>query len=63
MAARGLTDYARDSWDLMQSLDLLSASGPARERRITAGRSVFSADAVAPLERLAGLRTSSGDSR
>jgi UDP-N-acetylglucosamine:LPS N-acetylglucosamine transferase len=63
MAARGLTDYARDPWDLMQSLDLLSASGPARERRITVGRSLFSADAIAPLETLAAPRTSSGDSR
>jgi UDP-N-acetylglucosamine:LPS N-acetylglucosamine transferase len=53
MAEHGLTDYARDPWALIQSLDILSARGPAREQRLAAGRSLFSADAVVPLTALA----------
>ncbi|MEV6793440.1 galactosyldiacylglycerol synthase [Streptomyces sp. NPDC051320] len=53
MAEHGLTEYARDSWSLIQSLDTLSEPGPAREQRIATGRSLFSADAVQPLTALA----------
>ncbi|MEV8565309.1 galactosyldiacylglycerol synthase [Streptomyces sp. NPDC051322] len=53
MAEHGLTEYARDPWALIQSLDTLSEPGPAREQRIATGRSLFSADAVQPLTALA----------
>jgi UDP-N-acetylglucosamine:LPS N-acetylglucosamine transferase len=53
MAEHGLTEYAPDPWALIRALDHLTASGPARERRITTARSLFSGAGVLPLEALA----------
>ncbi|MFE3901776.1 galactosyldiacylglycerol synthase [Streptomyces sp. NPDC059153] len=52
MAEHGLTDYAPDPWALIRALDNVTASGPARERRITAARGLFSGAGVLPLEAL-----------
>lgn len=53
MAALGLTEYAADSWQLMQSLDRITSGDPVRERLTRAGRNLFRGDVVRPLERLA----------
>ncbi|MFE7973865.1 galactosyldiacylglycerol synthase [Streptomyces shenzhenensis] len=50
MAAVGLTEYAVDSWQLVQSLDRLTAGGAVPGRRLSRG------DVVRPLERLAAPR-------
>ncbi|MBP0462169.1 galactosyldiacylglycerol synthase, partial [Streptomyces bomunensis] len=60
MAREGFTDYARDSWALVRSLDALTAPGPVRARRTAAGRSLFAADPVAPLEELAARHGAAG---
>ncbi|MEU9321902.1 galactosyldiacylglycerol synthase [Streptomyces sp. NPDC048295] len=52
MAEHGLTEYAPDPWALIRALDRLTASGPARELRITTARSLFSGAGVRPLEAL-----------
>ncbi|MET9294273.1 galactosyldiacylglycerol synthase [Streptomyces sp. NPDC003077] len=44
MAAAGLSAYARDSRELVLLLDTLARPGPARVRRIAAGRAAFSSD-------------------
>lgn len=53
MAALGVSDHARDAWDLVRLLDTLTAPGEARERRIAAGRRLFSGDAAAALAEVA----------
>lgn len=53
MAALGLTEYAADSWQLVQSLDRITSGDPVRERLTRAGRGLFRGDVVRPLERLA----------
>ncbi|HET9169226.1 MAG TPA: hypothetical protein VFN97_07305 [Actinospica sp.] len=50
MAELGLSDYARTPDQLLEALDRLVPPGPERERRIAAGRELFGADAVGPLE-------------
>ncbi|MEU2133970.1 galactosyldiacylglycerol synthase [Streptomyces sp. NPDC018352] len=52
MAEHGLSEYAPDPWALIRALDRLTTSGPARERRITTARSLFSGVGVLPLEAL-----------
>ncbi|WP_255947081.1 MGDG synthase family glycosyltransferase [Streptomyces odontomachi] len=54
MAALGLSDHPRDSWSLLRSLDTLAPPGPARDRRIAAGRALLVGDVVRQLESLAG---------
>ncbi|MDQ0792127.1 hypothetical protein QFZ58_000615 [Streptomyces sp. B1I3] len=55
MAEHGLTEHARDPWALVRSLDVLSAPGPERDRRVAEGRALFTGHpgAVPALERLA----------
>lgn len=53
MAEHGLTDYATDPRALLRSLDRLTARGPARERRVSAARGLFSGAGVLPLQALA----------
>lgn len=50
MAELGLSDYARTPDALLEALDRLVPRGPARDRRIAAGRGLLGADAVGPLE-------------
>ncbi|MFB7209013.1 hypothetical protein [Streptomyces sp. NPDC056255] len=52
VAEHGLTECAPDPWALIRALDRLTPSGPARERRITTARSLFSGVGVLPLEAL-----------
>ncbi|MET7859856.1 galactosyldiacylglycerol synthase [Streptomyces sp. NPDC005318] len=47
MAAAGLTEQVADENALLRSLDRLVRPGPVRDRRIAAGRAVFTADAAA----------------
>ncbi|MFE4692680.1 galactosyldiacylglycerol synthase [Streptomyces sp. NPDC056749] len=46
MAEAGITEYVTDDAALLGALDRLARPGPDRERRITAGRAVFTADAA-----------------
>jgi UDP-N-acetylglucosamine:LPS N-acetylglucosamine transferase len=57
MADLGLSDYARGPGQLLSSLHALCRPGPRRDRRIAAGRALFTpdADGVACLESLAGM--------
>lgn len=52
MAALRLSEHAHDPWELLQALDTLTGPGPARARRVAAGRELFAAadDPVACLE-------------
>ncbi|OPF71350.1 galactosyldiacylglycerol synthase [Streptomyces antioxidans] len=49
MAALGLSDHARDSWELVRLLDALTGPSAWRERRTAAGRRLFAEDAAARL--------------
>ncbi|AQW47202.1 monogalactosyldiacylglycerol synthase [Streptomyces hygroscopicus] len=49
MAALGLSDHARDSWELLRLLDALTEPSAWRERRIAAGRRLFADDAAVRL--------------
>lgn len=55
MADLGLSDFARTPRELLSSLHMLTASGPARERRIASGRALVTAVGINPLETL-GIR-------
>ncbi|MEU8707975.1 galactosyldiacylglycerol synthase [Streptomyces sp. NPDC048565] len=46
MADTGITEYVVDDITLLDSLDRLARPGPDRDRRIAAGRAVFTADAA-----------------
>ncbi|PWI40934.1 galactosyldiacylglycerol synthase [Streptomyces sp. ICBB 8177] len=46
MAEAGLTSYARDEWELLRELDVLTTDSRKRERRVAAGRELFVADAA-----------------
>lgn len=46
MAGAGLTEHVHDAAALLGALDRLSRPGPERERRIAAGRTVFTGDAA-----------------
>jgi len=52
MAALGLSDHVHDAPGLLRSVRTLSAPGPARDRRIAAGRAVFAAGGISSLETL-----------
>lgn len=52
MARLRLSDYAHDADDLLRSLRTLAPPGPARERRVAAGRAVFRPGAISPLVEL-----------
>jgi hypothetical protein len=52
MAELGLSDHVHDPRGLLRSLDTLSVPGPARERRIAAGRALFAAGGISSLETL-----------
>lgn len=56
MAGLGLSDYARDSGELLGSLRRLAAPGTARQQRIAAGRAVFRPGVLSPLVNLAADR-------
>ncbi|WP_327121855.1 galactosyldiacylglycerol synthase [Streptomyces sp. NBC_01341] len=60
MAAAGITEHASDEKALLGALNRLALPGPERERRITAGRAVFTADPAALLARWADPRTRPG---
>ncbi|GAA1207424.1 hypothetical protein GCM10009578_057230 [Streptomyces rhizosphaericus] len=49
MAALGLSDHARDSWELVRLLDALTEPSAWRERRIAAGHRLFADDAAVRL--------------
>lgn len=49
MARLGLSDHARDPWELVAALDTLTVPGPLRERRVAAGRALFAGDAAESL--------------
>ncbi|WP_413812153.1 MGDG synthase family glycosyltransferase [Streptomyces sp. OE57] len=49
MAALGLSDHARDSWELVRLLDALTEPSAWRERRVAAGRGLFADDAAVRL--------------
>lgn len=49
MAGLRLSDYAGDADELLGSLRKLTMPGPARERRVAAGRAVFRPGAISPL--------------
>nr|WP_319693564.1 galactosyldiacylglycerol synthase [Streptomyces sp. ME19-01-6] len=53
MAALGASDHARDAGELVRLLDTLTAPGAARDRRIAAGRRLFTGDAAACLAEVA----------
>ncbi|WP_435853842.1 MGDG synthase family glycosyltransferase [Streptomyces sparsogenes] len=53
MAALGVSDRARDEWELVRLLDTLTAPGPVREARVAAGRRLFVGDAAAALDEVA----------
>jgi UDP-N-acetylglucosamine:LPS N-acetylglucosamine transferase len=55
MANLGLSDFAHTPRELLSSLHVLTASGPARERRIEDGRGLVTAVGINPLETL-GIR-------
>jgi UDP-N-acetylglucosamine:LPS N-acetylglucosamine transferase len=55
MADLGLSDFAQTPRELLSSLHMLTASGPARERRIADGRALVTAVGINPLETL-GIR-------
>ncbi|MGW2640174.1 MGDG synthase family glycosyltransferase [Streptomyces sp. NPDC001348] len=57
MAALGLTEYAADSWQLVQALDRLTSHGPAPDSRAPAGGRLFRGDVVRPLEQLSAPAT------
>lgn len=57
MAALGLTEYAADSWRLVQALDRLTSDGPAADRRAPADGRLLRGDAVRPLEELSAPAT------
>ncbi|MFF4489861.1 galactosyldiacylglycerol synthase [Streptomyces sp. NPDC001544] len=52
MAQLGLTEYAADSWQLVQALDRLTSDGPAADRRAPGDGRLLRGDAVRPLEEL-----------
>lgn len=52
MAALGLSEYAADSWQLVQSLDRLASGGPGRGHPAPVDRCLRQGDVVGPLERL-----------
>ncbi|MFE9450168.1 galactosyldiacylglycerol synthase [Streptomyces sp. NPDC006739] len=52
MAVLGLTEYAADSWQLVQALDRLTWRDPARDHRDPAVGRLFRGDVVRPLEQL-----------
>jgi UDP-N-acetylglucosamine:LPS N-acetylglucosamine transferase len=56
MTELGVSDNAEDPRHLLRSLAELAMPGPARDRRIAAGRALFAADGVACLETLSGGR-------
>lgn len=60
MAALGLSEYATDSWHLVQALDRITGPAPGGERGRTAGRRLGQGDAVGPLEQLAARSRTSG---
>ncbi|WP_434101116.1 MGDG synthase family glycosyltransferase [Streptomyces malaysiensis] len=49
MAELGLSDRARDSWELVRLLDVVTEPSAWRERRIAAGRRLFTDDAAVRL--------------
>ncbi|MCL2584009.1 MAG: hypothetical protein FWE35_16315 [Streptosporangiales bacterium] len=53
MARLGLSDHARDPGELLAALSRLTGPGPARDRRIAAGRAVFRPGAIRTLANLA----------
>ncbi|WP_329034257.1 galactosyldiacylglycerol synthase [Streptomyces sp. NBC_00178] len=57
MAAEGITELAYDGNALLGALERLVLPGPERERRIAAGRAVFTADPAVLLARWADPRT------
>jgi UDP-N-acetylglucosamine:LPS N-acetylglucosamine transferase len=52
MAELGLTEYAADSWQLVQALDHLTSGGPPPAHRALVDGRFFHGDVVRPLERL-----------
>jgi glycosyltransferase involved in cell wall biosynthesis len=49
MARLGLTEFARDGWQLLQAMDRLVPDGPVRAGRVAAARPLFHAADVVPL--------------
>ncbi|MEV6127681.1 galactosyldiacylglycerol synthase [Streptomyces violaceusniger] len=60
MAALGLSDHARDSWELVRLLDALTGPSAWRERRIAAGRRLFADDAAVRLTGAVARTAASG---
>ncbi|WP_425581440.1 MGDG synthase family glycosyltransferase [Streptomyces yatensis] len=60
MAVLGLSDHARDSWELVRLLDALTEPSVRRERRIAAGRRLFADDAAVRLTGAVARTAASG---
>ncbi|MCG0284184.1 galactosyldiacylglycerol synthase [Streptomyces sp. PSAA01] len=60
MAVLGLSDHARDSWELVRLLDALTGPSAWRERRIAAGRRLFADDAAVRLTGAVARTAASG---
>ncbi|WP_435845322.1 MGDG synthase family glycosyltransferase [Streptomyces hygroscopicus] len=63
MAALGLSDHARDAWELLRLLDVLTEPSAPRERRIAAGRRLFAADPAARLTEAVARTAAPGGAR
>jgi hypothetical protein len=61
MARAGVTRWPRSTDGLLRTLDLVTASGEARDGAIAAGRSMFLGDAAKELLDLAARRYPTGE--